>query len=203
MRTYRRRHKRKLTLRQTRAISNYLANGGNKYRALKDAGYTECTARGNPSGVFRQPEFAAELEKRQKKEAAKNELTQQWVTQRLMVLANSNHILAKFKFVNEKGELYWDFASATVEDLAAITELTTEIYMEGRDDNQRPVKKIKIGMADPKAALDSLGRHLGMFNDKVTVTNEVSLVERLQRGRVRARAKNTEEDAPVSRDTND
>ena len=184
-----RRHKRKLTLRQLQAIDNYLSNGGNKSKALRDAGYSAKTAAGCAIQVFRRADFKRELEKRQAKLTAHVELTQEWVTRRLMTLANSNHILAKFKKINDKGELYWDFKGASIEDLAAITELTTEIYMEGRDQDARPVKKIKIGTTDPKAALDSLARTLGMFNDKVTVQGEVSLIERLQRGRNRAKPK--------------
>jgi phage terminase small subunit len=186
----------RLTLRQTRAIDNYLANGGNKCKALKDAGYSKSTAEGSPQSVFRKPAFVAELEKRQAKYQAKVELTQEWVTKRLMTLADSNHILAKFKKIDHKGQLSWDFTGATLEELAAITELTTEVYMEGRDKDARPVKKIKIGTSEPHAALVSLGRHLGMFHDKVEVTGGESLVSRLQRGRARASAKPANSDDP-------
>ena len=188
-------YKQRLTLRQSRAIDNYLANGGNKSKALIDAGYSRKTAQGCAIQVFRRAAFVKELEKRQAKLTAHVELTQEWVTKRLMTLANSNHILAKFKKINEKGELYWDFTGASLDDLAAITELTTEIYMEGRDKDQKPVKKIKIGTSEPKAALDSLARTLGMFHDKVEVSGGVSLIERLQRGRARASAKPPQEPA--------
>ena len=45
------------------------------------------------------------------------------------------------------------------------------------------LKRLKF--LDGKAALDSIARHLGMFNDKVKLDVDVSLAERLVRARGR------------------
>ncbi len=48
--------------------------------------------------------------------------------------------------------------------------------------------KITVNMADKLKALDMLARHLGMYQDKITLEGELSLVQRLQAGRERANA---------------
>lgn len=44
---------------------------------------------------------------------------------------------------------------------------------------------LKLKIADKKGALDSLARHLGMFNDKLDITVKDELAERLARARKR------------------
>ena len=41
--------------------------------------------------------------------------------------------------------------------------------MDGRGDDARDVKRTRFKLADKKAALESIGRHLGMFTDKIKV----------------------------------
>jgi phage terminase small subunit len=49
---------------------------------------------------------------------------------------------------------------------AAIQEYTVEHYAEGHGDEAKTVKKIKIKLADKRAALVDLGRHHKLFTDK-------------------------------------
>ena len=41
--------------------------------------------------------------------------------------------------------------------------------MDGRGEDARDVKRTRFKLADKKAALDDIGRHLGMFTDKIKV----------------------------------
>ena len=41
--------------------------------------------------------------------------------------------------------------------------------MDGRGEDARDVKRTRFKLADKKAALESIGRHLGMFTDKIKV----------------------------------
>lgn len=181
----------RLSDQQRKAINFYFQNGFNKRQALISAGYAKTTACGNSQSVFSNPLVREEIDRRLDGQRRKYELTEDWVIQRLMRIANGGEILAKFKHVNDEGEMYWDFSGATPDDLAVITELTTDVYMEGRGEDAVPVKKMKIAMADPKGALDSLCRKLGLFQDKVKIDGEVSLVERLQAGRRRVGSRDT------------
>src|SRR3546814_14755971 len=105
---------------------------------------------------------------------------------RLMSLADSKITLAKFKKGAEDGSLYWDFTGATEEELKVIQGIATETYKDGRSKDARMVKKFKPVLVDPKSTLDSLARIQGLFNDKVTVEGELSLIDRIERGRKRA-----------------
>jgi phage terminase small subunit len=60
------------------------------------------------------------------------------------------------------GDPYFDYASLTREQKAALKELTVESWIKGKD---QLVKKIKFRLHDKLAALDKLGRHLGMFRE--------------------------------------
>ena len=102
--------------------------------------------------------------------------------------------LAKIGFANmgdylaedDEGNVVVDITGMTADEAAVLSEVRTETYMKGRGDAAVPVTKVYIKKYDKKAALDSLARVKGMFNDSIEVTGEMSLVERLNRGRLRA-----------------
>jgi len=168
---------------QRRAIDFYFENGFVAKQAMISAGYAKNTATYNPGRWSQQPQVIKEIARRQKVLADRHEVTQDWVIERLKRIADAPAILAKYKKVTEDGQLAWDFTDATQEDLAVINELATDMYSEGRGKGAKIIKKMKIGSSDPMAALNALCRHLGMFNDKVTVEGELSLIERIQAGR--------------------
>ena len=166
-------------------IDAYFENGFNKTKATRAAGFKHPDR--YATVIFDLPEVVAEIERRRALLREKYELTEDWVIERLMAIADSGRVLAKYKKVAPDGTLTWDFTGAPPEDLVAINELTVDTYVEGKGANAKQVKKFKVGTSDPKAALDSLCRKLGLFNDKVTVAGEVSLVERLRKGRERVK----------------
>lgn len=57
-----------------------------------------------------------------------------------------------------------DFTDVTEDQYAAISELTTELYTEGRGSNAQEVKRVKIKLYDKPAALVQLGKHVGLFD---------------------------------------
>ncbi len=166
----------------------YLLDGSNRSDALRMAGYTENTALKHQYKFDRSP-MKEEIERRQARMRKKYELTEDWVVERLMMIADSGAVLAKFKKVDGK-MLSWDFTDATQEELAAINELSVET---SRDRNGIEITKFKVGVSDPKGALDSLARKLGLFKDKMELTGELSLVERITRGRERVQKEEEKE----------
>jgi phage terminase small subunit len=72
-----------------------------------------------------------------------------------------------------RGDHY--FESLDRDQRAALSEVVVEQYTDGRGDDARDVKRVKFKVHDKKAALDSLGRHLGMFVDRVEVKNDMQL----------------------------
>lgn len=179
--------------RHRKVADEYLTNGLNKMQAMRTCGYSDQTSRHAQHTVFGNKFVIDYLAEKQASIQKKYELTEDWIIQRMMKLADSNNILAPFKRKDEDGGLYWDFSEATQEDLSVITGMMTETYYEGKGEDRKAIRKFKIEVPDPKGALDSLMRRMGLFNDKLDVKGEVNFVERLQRGRERARAKMGEE----------
>jgi phage terminase small subunit len=174
------------------AIEAYFDNGFNKKDALLTAGYAKTTATNFPSKVFGREDVKAEIEARKMRRAQRHDVNQDWVISRFMKLAMSGETLAKFKKVQEDGSLGWDFTGATEEELAVVTELGVDYYTEGRGNNAREVKKFRVKHPDMQAALVALARHLGLFNDSLEVTSDVS--EKIAAGRARARLRDKESD---------
>ena len=172
--------------REDRAIQFFM-QGMTKVDALVYAGYSRNTANQSQT-VFSRPRVAAELERRQLALRKKSALTEEWVINRFMMIADSGTILARFKKVTPDGGLRWDFTGATEEELSVINELTV-ITVESTDlEGVKTIKtNYKVGTQDPAGALNSLTRIQGMFNDKVQFQGELSLVDRIIRGRARAR----------------
>jgi phage terminase small subunit len=74
-------------------------------------------------------------------------------------LANMDDYMA----VQADGSAVVDLVETTRDQRAAISELTVDEYTEGRGDGAREVKRVKIKLADKRAALVDLGRHMGIF----------------------------------------
>ncbi len=72
-------------------------------------------------------------------------------------------------FMNITGEddAFVDLSEITREQAAAISELTVEDYVEGRGDDAREVRRVKVKLADKKAPLELLGKYLQLFADRV------------------------------------
>lgn len=174
--------------RHRRLAYYYFEANFNKDEAARRAGYQNVNKYSNR--LFAREDVKQEIEKIRRKMMEKMELTNDWIIQRLMLLANSNVVLAKFRKVQEDGSLAWDFTGATEEELALIHNISTDTYVEGRGEGAKKVKKFKVEIIDPKNALDTLARIQGLFQEKQEVSVEVNLVDALQKGRERARVKN-------------
>ena len=182
----------KLSDRHRKLVDYYFLTNFNKREAARLAGYPHPDSYSDR--LFKKPDVVAEIDRRRKEEMEKFELTREWIIERLMRLADSNITLSKFKKVDEDGQLYWDFTGASEEELKVIQGISTETVTEGKGKNAKWVKKFKPVLVDPKAALDSLARIQGMFNDKISVEGEVSLIDRIEAGRKRAAQETVESD---------
>jgi len=180
---------------EMKAVREYLTNGFDKGKALRKAGYSESTSTTGDfcKQFFLRPQVRAEIERRLAPAEEKAGVTVEWILERMKERADAGRTLAKFRKV-VKGELTWDFTGATEADLRVIDELTVETFMDGRGLNAREVKKTKIKAANPDVSLLTLARHKGMLSEKNTGELGETLVERLQRGRLRAKPKTETED---------
>jgi phage terminase small subunit len=99
--------------------------------------------------------------------------------------------LGDFLRVQPDGSACFDLSAMTPDQAAAIQEFSVDEFTEGKAGAKgngkgkqgRTVKRIKL--ADKKGALDSVARHLGMFDDKLNIPGLTDLVDRLAAGRKR------------------
>jgi hypothetical protein len=171
-----------------KVVNLFLTNGGNKTKALIGAGYAPVTADRNPERIFNRPEVIEYVNQQKILAAERNELDQDWIIERLMDLADSGRVLAKYKKVQEDGSLAWDFTGVTEKELSVIQAIGVDYYTEGRGPDGVTVKKFRIKEPDVRQALVDLGRTMALFTDKVEVSND--LAERLREGQRQAYQRN-------------
>ena len=174
-----------LTHKQILFVECYLDNGGNATQAAKTVGYKHPHQQG--PRLMLHPQVTAAIQAKRDKILQKTEVTREWLIEQYKNIAMGGIAMAKYRVPSKDGTLHFDFSNVTQEDLALITTMSTETYVEGRGRNAKKVKKFKVDFTEPKAGLDQLGRIIGAFTDNVKHTGEVSLVERLQKGRERAK----------------
>jgi len=123
--------------------------------------------------------------------AARTSITIQRIVEELAKIGFSNPL--DYMKIQEDGTAYIDLKDMTRDQAAAISEIQVDEYMEGRGEDARPVKKVKLKFHDKRAALMDIGKHLGMFSHKVELVGkdggpiqtqnniEVSLLQRDER----------------------
>lgn len=130
--------------------------------------------------LFRHPKVVALIKKRQEEAAKKHELNEDWVIKRLMSIADASLGDVLIDMGPDA-----DLTQLTKEQRYALAEYKSEIYVDGRGDNARDVKRVSVKLADKLAALEKLGKRLGLFTDKVELNASDELVKALQAGRAR------------------
>ena len=83
--------------------------------------------------------------------------------------------IASFIEKNGAGESVLNIDKATELELAMIAEATVETYMDGKGEDARPVKSIKVKLMPKIQALELLGKKLKMFTDKVEHSGTINM----------------------------
>ena len=160
-----------LNEKQKRFVEEYLID----MNGARAAGYSESAARETASRLLKTPEVAEAVRKARASLSERTEITQDWVLQRWAAIADVD----KRAFFDDAGRLRpvseWTREMALAVDGLDVTETEGEIA----------VKVSKLKLSSSKAALDSIARHLGMFKDKVEVSVDETLAERIARAKAR------------------
>lgn len=155
-----------LTEKKKRFVDEFLANGGHAANAAKAAGYSKNSANA-PAKIRYDPFVVAEIAKRAKKyNNRKAQLKATEVIAKLAAIIRGN--VADFVEEDLKGGLRLKpLALLTREQLAAVSEITTETVMVGdrHGKNKQPVTRMKLKLWDNNPAAVTLCRHFGLFNE--------------------------------------
>lgn len=99
------------------------------------------------------------------KAADKAGVTIERVLSELALIGFSN--MLDYMRAGPDGDPYLDFSALTREQAAALAEVTVEDFKDGRGESARDVRRVKFKLADKRAALVDMGKHLGMFKERV------------------------------------
>ena len=154
----------KLTAKQARFCEEYLVDG-NAAGAARRAGYSDNTAQIASSEILRKPHIAERIAELQAAVSRRTEITVDRVRRELGLIAFAN--VDDFMGSTMEGDPYIDVSKLTRDQKAAIAEFTVEDFVEGRGEDARAVRRVKMKLWDKRAALVDLGRHLGMFDEKM------------------------------------
>lgn len=188
-----------LTDKRRKFCDEYLIDLNATQAAIR-AGYTEKYANTNASKLLQNTTISQYIRERQKELSRKTEITQERVIRELALIAFSN-ATDYARVVEKKMKIEVDGVLVDVldEDGNPIMYRTVEPVLteELTDDQKRALAVIKKGRdglevrpCSKEKALELLGRHLGMFTDKIeanindSVKNELAelLAQRKARG---------------------
>lgn len=188
-----------LTAKQKRFCDEYLIDLNATQAAIR-AGYSEKTAYRTGADNLRKPQIEEYIAKRQKELSRSTEITQERVIKELALIAFSNN--ADYAHVVEKkmkAEVGGALVDVLDEDGKPVMYRTVEPVLteEPTEEQKRALAVIKKGReglevksCDKVKALELLGKHLGIFTDKIeanvndTTRSELSelLAQRKARG---------------------
>lgn len=150
-----------LSAREQAFVREYLICRVGKTAAI-NAGYSPKTAEQQASRLLRKEKVAAAIAAGQARAEARAEKTLDDVLAELARVAFTG--MSKFVTVTPEGDPMIDLSACSPADLDLLSEVTVEDYKEGRGENARDVRRIKVKPLDRMNALVTLGKHLGLGN---------------------------------------
>ena len=158
----------KLTPKQAAFVQEYLVDLNGTQAAIR-AGYSPRTANEQAARALAKASIQAAIQAAMKKREERTQITQDKVLKELAMLGFAN--MGDYMRTTADGDPYLDFSKLTREQTAALQEVTVDDYLDGRGEDARAVRKVKFKLADKRAALVDIGKHLGMFTEKLDHTS--------------------------------
>lgn len=152
-------------------LAQEMAKGAGDFDAYRAAGYRG--GRPAASAITNRPEIQARVAEIVGKGAAKAEITVERIMAELALIGFSN--MQDYMRPGIDGDPTLDFSALTRDQAAALSEVTVEDFKDGRGEDARDVRRVKFKLADKRAALVDMGRHLKMFTDKVEQSGTVNV----------------------------
>lgn len=172
-----------MTPKQQRFVDEYLIDLNATQAAIR-AGYSARTAASIGEENLRKPEIAAIVAEQMAKRSARTEITADRVLQELARIGFAD---VRRIFTPGGGLLTpTDMDDDTAAAVASVEVVERPRRNEAGEVEIEHVRKIKLN--DKLGALTQMGRHLGLFTDKLELEVGTELAERLTRARLRQRA---------------
>jgi hypothetical protein len=152
--------------------------------AMLEAGYSPSYADTKSTQFFSREVIQEEINRRRQDALRKSKVNEDWIVQRLVAIAEASpgNLIA----FDADGLPIIDYSKLTPELKQAIGGLDIKHGTEGRGKYARPKTEIKIRTESQLRALELLMKYKGMLTEKVEISGDEDIVERLRRGRQRA-----------------
>jgi phage terminase small subunit len=154
------------SLRQER-FAQELAKGKSAREAYELAGYRPHKAHGNR--LRNQPYIQKRYNELIAASVQRTEVTAAGIITELAKIAFAN--LGDYMKVGPAGQPHLDFSALTREQAAALTEVTVDELKAARGADGREIRRVRFKLGDKRAALADLAKMLGLFRDRVEVTD--------------------------------
>ena len=168
-----------LTAKQTLFCQEYLVDLNASAACLR-AGY----ATKNPDAVGAQllakPHVAGVVAVSMAKRAKRTEITADRVLKELARLGFVN--MADFVTMDGSETPVLDFSRVTREQMAAVSEITQDTYLDGKGEDAKVVKRTKIKLYDKNTALSQLAKNLGITPETLNIKAEGAFKVIIHRG---------------------
>ena len=158
----------KLTAKQIRFVDEYLVDFNATQAAIR-AGYKAKTAHVIGAENLRKPKIAEEIARRQKDLQRRTEVTQERVVMELARIAFANiadyiHVETQTRTKDDGTEVtYQTVMFNETQELSADQRAALAVVKQS-------VNGFELKLHDKIKALELLGRHIGMFNDKLSLS---------------------------------
>jgi len=150
-----------LNSRQQRFIAAYLVDL-NAANAAREAGYSAPHAARQGARLLANEQVQSAIAKAFQGRLARTGTSPARILDELSAMAFAN--MADFVRITDDGYADVDLSGLTRENAAAIQEIVVDAYTEGRGDQKRAVKRIRLKLADKKAVLNMLARAFGLYD---------------------------------------
>lgn len=173
-----------LTAKQQRFVDEYLIDLNASQAAIR-SGYSEATARSQGQRMLTNADIAEAVNRAIEDRAKRVGVTQDMVLRELAKMGFSN--MLDYLTPRNDGLVSIDFSALTREQASAIQEVTIDqVRLPEKDEKGNDVRadRVKFKLADKRGSLELLGKHLGMFKDKLEVTGSEGgplLVQKIER----------------------
>jgi phage terminase small subunit len=167
---------RKTSLRQEMFAKEYVIDL-NGTRAAIASGYSEKGASVRAAQLLSISRVRKLIDQNQSRRASKLDIKAEKIAEELARLAFANSW--DYMRVDEQGRPQIDLSNLTRDQAAAIQEIREDATGGQGDGERRLVVRTTFKLADKRGALELLGRHLGMFQDKLAVSGLEGLAEQL------------------------
>lgn len=158
----------KLSPKQEKFCLEYLKDLNGSQAAIR-AGYSEKASRAIASELLTFPNVMARVKELRDRMHKKLELTNEWVLERLMRIADAD--MRKVARWNESGVRFKSSEELTDDEAYTIEEVSETTNEHGGS--------LKLKQSSKAKALELLGRSLAMFTDKMEHTVDEALASRL------------------------